>query len=56
MEAFIGTLILMGIVKLKMELDCGKLVGMLSTDTSKAFDSLYSPLLIKKIRIISLLG
>ena len=35
----------------KMELDCGKLVGMLSTDMSKAFDSLY-----KKIRIISLLG
>ena len=40
----------------KMELDCGKLVGMLSTDMSKAFDSLYSPLLIKKTRIISLLG
>ena len=33
----------------KMELDCGKLVGMLSTDMSKAFDSLYSPLLIKKL-------
>ena len=31
-----------------MELDCGKLVGMLSTDMSKSFDSLYSPLLIKK--------
>ena len=31
-----------------MDLDCGKLVGMLSTDMSKAFDSLYSPLLIKK--------
>ena len=36
-----------------MELDCGKLVGMLSTDMSK--DSLYSPLLIKN-GIISLLG
>ena len=33
----------------KMELDCGKLVGMLSTDMSKAFDSLNSPLLIKKL-------
>ena len=33
----------------KMELDCGKLVGMLSTDMSKAFGSLYSPLLIKKL-------
>ena len=32
-----------------MELDCGKLVGMLSTDMSKAFDSLYSPLLTKKL-------
>ena len=33
----------------KMELDSGKLVGMLPTDMSKAFDSLYSPLLIKKL-------
>ena len=33
----------------KMELDCGKPVGMLSTDMSKAFDSLCSPLLIKKL-------
>ena len=32
-----------------MELDNGKLVGMLPTDMSKAFDSLYSPLLIKKL-------
>ena len=40
----------------QMELDCGKLVGMLPTDMSKAFDSLYSPLVIKKIGIMSLLG
>ena len=33
----------------KMELDSGKLVGMLPTDMSKAFDSLYSPLLIKTL-------
>ena len=33
----------------KMELDSGKLVGKLPTDMSKAFDSLYSPLLIKKL-------
>ena len=33
----------------KMELDSGKLVGMLLTDMRKAFDSLYSPLLIKKL-------
>ena len=33
----------------KMEVDCGKLVSMLSSDMSKAFDLLYSPLLIKRI-------
>ena len=32
-----------------MELDSGKLVGKLPNDMSKAFDSLYSPLLIKKL-------
>ena len=32
-----------------LELDCGKLVGMLSTDMSKAFDLLYSPFLTKKL-------
>ena len=32
-----------------MELDCGKRVGMLSIDMTKAFDSLYFPVLIKKL-------
>ena len=33
----------------KKELDCGKVIAVLSTDMSKAFDSLYSPLLVKKL-------
>ena len=33
----------------KKKLDCGKVIAVLSTDMSKAFDSLYSPLLVKKL-------
>ena len=33
----------------KKELDCGKVIAVLSTDMSKAFDSLYSPLPVKKL-------
>ena len=33
----------------KKKLDCGKVIAVLSTDVSKAFDSLYSPLLVKKL-------
>ena len=33
----------------KKELDCGKVTAVLSTDMSKAFDSIYSPLLVKKL-------
>ena len=41
---------LLGLVEeRKKELDCGKVIAVLSTDMSKAFDSLYSPLLVKKL-------
>ena len=33
----------------KKELDCGKVIAVLSTDMSKAFNSLYSPLPVKKL-------
>ena len=33
----------------KKDLDCKKVVGVLSSDMSKAFDSLWSPLLMKKL-------
>ena len=33
----------------KKEVDCGKVIAVLSIDMNKAFDSLYSPLLVKKL-------
>ena len=41
---------LLGLVgEWKKKLDCGKVIAVLSTDMNKAFDSLYSPLLVKKL-------
>ena len=38
----------------KKKLDCGKVISVLSADMSKAFDSLYSPLLVKKLEAYNL--
>ena len=43
------TTLLRLVEKRKKELDCGKVIAVLSTDMSKALDSLYSPLPIKKL-------
>ena len=37
----------------KSALDNGEIVGIISTDTSKAFDSLLPALMIRKLKIIT---